>query len=53
MSCSLSYVILAPLFGKLVDSISLSSSYLIMGVYFFFYAAIVLSRIFRRVQPHS
>jgi MFS family permease len=42
MSCSLSYVILAPLFGKLVDSLSLSTSFVILGIYFLFYGLWIL-----------
>ncbi len=48
MSGSLSYVILAPLFGRLVDSFSLSTSFLIMGVYYIVYGVIILTFIFRR-----
>jgi len=42
MTVSLSYVILAPLFGKLVDRHSLSKAYIIMGVYFLVYGSIAL-----------
>lgn len=49
MTGSLSYVILAPLFGKLADSLSLSVAFLIMGAYFLIYGAIALRSIFRRV----
>jgi len=47
MTGSLSYVILAPLFGKLVDRFSLSKSYLIMGIYFVAFGAIALLTFFR------
>ncbi|UCH98114.1 MAG: MFS transporter [Candidatus Aminicenantes bacterium] len=35
MAGSLSYIILSPVFGRLVDVYSLSSAYLVMAVYFF------------------
>ncbi len=44
---SLSYVILAPLFGKLVDTYSLSNAFLLMGVYFIVYGSIILGLILR------
>jgi len=47
MTGSLSYVILAPIFGKLVDRFSLSKSYLIMGIYFLALGAIALLTFFR------
>ena len=39
MSGSFSFVILSPLFGKIVDLSNLSTAYLIMGVYFLIYAS--------------
>jgi len=47
MTGSLSYVILAPLFGKLVDSFSLSKSHLTMGIYCLALGAIALLTFFR------
>ncbi len=49
MTGSLSYVILAPLFGQMVDKLSLPNAYLIMGVYFLicgFIALIIFHRLF-------
>ncbi len=48
MTGSFSYVILAPLFGRLADVLSLSNALLIMGGYFIVYAAIVLTSFFKR-----
>jgi hypothetical protein len=45
MAGSLSYVILAPIFGKLIDAFSLSTAYLILGAYFLVYGLIALSAI--------
>lgn len=42
MTGSLSYVILAPIFGQLVDRLTLSRSYIIMGIYFLVFAAAAL-----------
>ncbi|MDH5707337.1 MAG: hypothetical protein OEZ45_15115, partial [Candidatus Aminicenantes bacterium] len=50
---SLSYVILAPLFGKLVDTISLSNAFLILGAYFIIYGSISLASILRSLQEAS
>ena len=47
MTGSLSYVILAPLFGKLVDWLSLSKAFIALGVYFLICGAIVLLTFFR------
>jgi MFS family permease len=52
MTGSLSYVILAPLFGKLVDRFSLSRSYVIMGVHFLAFGAIAFL-IFLRLFLHQ
>lgn len=48
MTGSFSYVILAPLFGRLADVLSLSQAFLIVGAYFIAYAAIVLTSFFKR-----
>jgi len=53
MAGSLSYVILAPIFGALVDGFSLSSAFLIMGAYFLIYGAIALREIFHHVPEAS
>lgn len=50
---SLSYVILAPLFGKLVDTTSLSNAFLILGAYFIVYGSISLALILRSFQEGS
>jgi MFS family permease len=50
MAGSLSFVILSPLFGKLVDSFSLSTAFILMGIYFFAYGIIALILILRRFQ---
>jgi MFS family permease len=50
MAGSLSFVILSPLFGRLVDSFSLSTAFVIMGIYFFVYGIIALILIFRSFQ---
>jgi sugar phosphate permease len=47
MTGSLSYVILAPLFGNLVDRFSLSKSYFILGIYFLAIGTIYLLTFFR------
>ena len=39
MSCALSFVVLAPIFGKLVDAYSLSCAYIILAVFFFIFGA--------------
>ncbi len=50
---SLSYVILAPLFGRLVDTISLSNAFLILAAYFLVYGSISLALILRSFQEES
>jgi MFS family permease len=50
MAGSLSFVILSPLFGKLVDSFSLSTAFILIGIYFFMYGIIVLILILRLFQ---
>jgi MFS family permease len=50
MAGSLSFVILSPVFGKLVDSFSLSTAFILMGIYFLGYGIIVLILILRRFQ---
>jgi MFS family permease len=52
MTGSLSYVILAPLFGKLVDKFSLPRSYVIMGIYFLAFGVIALFT-FHRLFPST
>jgi len=53
MAGSLSYVILAPIFGKLVDVLSLSTAYLILGGYFLVYGVIALASLLRHLQPEA
>jgi MFS family permease len=48
MTTSFSYVLLAPVFGRLADVLSLAQALLIMGAYFIVYAAIVLTSFFKR-----
>lgn len=52
MTRSLSYVILSPLFGKVVDSYSLSTAFILLGVFFFVIGSIVIALIFARLR-HS
>ena len=52
MTGSLSYVILAPIFGQLVDTLSLSRAHIIMGIYFFASGSIALIT-FSRLFPSS
>jgi hypothetical protein len=47
MTGSLSYVILAPIFGQLVDRLTLSRSYIIMGIHFLVFGAAALITFFR------
>jgi len=47
MTGSLAYIILAPIFGKLVDRFSLPSSYIIMGIFFLIIGAMALIAYFR------
>jgi len=47
---SLSFVILSPLFGKLVDTFSLSTAFILMGIYFMGYGVTALILILRRFQ---
>lgn len=51
MTGSLSYVILAPLFGQLVDRHTLSKSYIIMGIYFLIYGFIAFLNYLRLFPP--
>ena len=53
MSCSLSFVILSPLFGKLVEILNLSRAFGLLGIYFLIYATLVLSRLFQHIQASS
>ena len=48
MTGSFTYVILAPLFGKLVDMTSLSSAFLILGAFFLTFMTLLLISFFRR-----
>ena len=50
MSGSLSFVILSPLFGKIVDSFSLATAFILIGIYSFVYGIIALTFILRRFQ---
>jgi MFS family permease len=52
MTRSLFYVILSPLFGKVVDSYSLSSAFILLGVFFFLCGSIVIAFILARLR-HS
>lgn len=45
MTVSLSFVIVSPIFGKLVDVLSLSHAFIIMGIYFFVYGTIASVRL--------
>jgi MFS family permease len=47
MMGSLSFVIVSPIFGKLVDTLSLSTAFLIMGIYFIVYGGIVSLKVAR------
>lgn len=54
MTGALSYVLIAPLFGRLVDLLSLAKSHLILGIYVLGYGALALSaflRFFTEVKP--
>jgi len=50
MAGSLSYVILAPIFGTLVDVFSLSIAFLVLGGYFLVYGLIALTSILRHLR---
>ncbi len=50
---SLSYVVLAPLFGHLVDTILLSNAFLILAAYFIVNGSISLALIIRSFQEES
>jgi MFS family permease len=47
MTGSLSFVIVSPIFGRLVDTLSLSKAFIIMGVYFIIYGGIVSCKVTR------
>ncbi len=47
MMGSLSFVIVSPIFGKLVDNLSLSSAFIIMGIYFILYGGIASLKVAR------
>jgi len=50
MTGALSYVIIAPLFGKLVDLLSLAKAYLILGIYTLLYGSLAIL-VFMRLFP--
>jgi MFS family permease len=50
MTGSLSYVILAPIFGQLVDRLSLSNSYIVLGIFFLTFGGIALITFCRHFQ---
>lgn len=50
MTGSLSFVIISPLFGKLVDVLSLSDAFLIMGIFFIVYGSLCAVKIDRILQ---
>ncbi len=45
MTVSLSFVIVSPLFGKLVDGFSLSHAFIILGIYFLLYGSVAALKI--------
>lgn len=47
MTGSLSFVIVSPVFGRLVDTLSLSAAFFIMGIYFIIYGGIASLKITR------
>jgi MFS family permease len=49
MAGSLSFVIVSPLFGKLVDVLSLSEAFLIMGIFFIVYGSLNTAKIVRNL----
>ena len=50
MAGSLSFVIISPLFGRLVDEFSLSTAFVLLGIYFFIYGIAVLMIIFKSLH---
>jgi len=50
MTGCLSYAILAPLFGKLVDARSLSTAFIVMGLYFLAYGSIAWTSLVRKLK---
>lgn len=50
MTRSLSYVILSPLFGKAVDSYSLSTAFILLGVFFLLFGTLVIALILARFR---
>ncbi|UCE21622.1 MAG: MFS transporter [Candidatus Aminicenantes bacterium] len=50
MTRSLSYVILSPLFGKVVDSYSLSTAFILLGVFFFLFGSTVIALLLARLR---
>ncbi len=53
MMGSLSFVIVSPLFGKLVDSFSLSSAFVIMGIYFAVHGTVASLKLTRELTSCS
>ena len=52
MTGALSYVIIAPLFGKLVDVLSLAKAHIILGIYVLLYGSLA-TLVFMRLFPFS
>ncbi len=50
MTRSLSYVILSPLFGKIVDAFSLSTAFILLGVFFFLFGSTVIALLLARLR---
>ncbi len=50
MTRSLSYVILSPLFGKIVDASSLSTAFILLGVFFFLFGSTVIALLLARLR---
>ncbi len=49
MTGSLSYVVISPIFGKLVDTFSLSTAFIIMGIYFLVFGGIASFKVTRNL----
>ncbi len=50
MTRSLSYVILSPLFGKIVDAFSLSTAFILLGIFFFLSGSTVIALLLARLR---
>jgi sugar phosphate permease len=50
MTRSLSYVILSPLFGKVVDSYSLSTAFILLGGFFFLFGSLLVALLLARLR---